>query len=95
MILDENKLKLNSKSIDMPFSNYNMPSIKEINNKLLISLFDTQNNKSYLFDKNLKLLSSFPIYSLIPTEIGDMNSDKKIEIIISNKNKTISTYTIN
>ena len=95
LILDENELKLNSKSIDMPFSNYNMPSIKEINNKLLISLFDTQNNKSYLFDKNLKLLSSFPIYSLIPTEIGDMNSDKKIEIIISNKNKTISTYTIN
>ena len=95
LILDENKLKLNSKSIDIPFSNYIMPLIEEINNNLLISLFDTQNNKSYLFDNNLKLLSSFPIYSLIPLEIGDMNSDKKIEIIISNKNKTISTYTIN
>jgi len=28
-------------------------------------------------------------------EIGDMNSDKKVEIIISNKNKFISCYTIN
>jgi len=95
LILDENKLKLNSKSIDIPFSNYNTPSLVEINNNLLISLFDIQNNKSYLFDNNLKILSSFPIYSLIPAEIGDMNSDKKIEIIISNKNKTISSYTIN
>ena len=95
VILDENKLKLNSKSIDMPFSNYTISSIEKINNNLLISLFDTQNNKSYLFDNNLKLLSSFPIYSLIPAVVGDMNSDKKIEVIISNKNKTISTYTVN
>ena len=95
VILDENKLKLNSKSIDMPFSNYTISSIEKINNNLLISLFDTQNNKSYLFDNNLKLLSSFPIYSLIPVVVGDMNSDKKIEVIISNKNKTISTYTVN
>jgi len=95
VILDENKLKLNSKSIDMPFSNYTISSIEKINNNLLISLFDTQNNKCYLFDNNLKLLSSFPIYSLIPAVVGDMNSDKKIEVVISNQNKTISTFTVN
>lgn len=94
IILDENKMRLNSSYVDLPFSNYNTPKLTKINNNLFVSLFDSQNNKSYLFNKNLQPNSSFPIYSLIPTEFGDMNNDKKIHVIASKITKTISVYTI-
>ena len=94
IILDENKMRLNSSYVDLPFSNYNTPKLAKINNNLFVSLFDSQNNKSYLFNKNLQPNSSFPIYSLIPTEFGDMNNDKKIHVIASKITKTISIYTI-
>ena len=94
IILDENKMRLNSSYVDLPFSNYNTPKLTKINNNLFVSLFDSQNNKSYLFNKNLQPNSSFPIYSLIPTEFGDMNNDKKIHVIASKITKKISVYTI-
>ena len=95
VVLNENSIKLSSDIVNIPFGNYGSPQLLNINRNLLITIYDNQNNKSYLFNKNLILDTSFPIYSLIPMEIGDMNSDKKVEIIISNKNKFISCYTIN
>ena len=95
VVLNENSIKLSSDIVNIPFGNYGSPQLLNINRNLLITIYDNQNNKSYLFNKNLILDTSFPIYSLIPMEIGDMNSNKKIEIIISNKNKFISCYTIN
>jgi hypothetical protein len=95
VLLNENSIQLGSKTVSIPFGNYDSPQLIKINKNLLISLFDKQNNKSYLFDKSLDLNTSFPIYSLTPIEIGDMNSNKKIEIIFSDKKKFISCYTIN
>ena len=95
VVLDENSIKLSSNVASIPFGNYGSPQLSNINKNLLITLYDKQNKKSYLFNKNLILDTSFPVYSLIPMEIGDMNRDKKIELIISNKNKFISCYTIN
>jgi hypothetical protein len=90
VVLDENSIKLSSNVASIPFGNYGSPQLSNINKNLLITLYDKQNKKSYLFNKNLILDTSFPVYSLIPMEIGDMNRDKKVEIIISNKNKFIS-----
>ena len=92
VVLDENSIKLSSNVASIPFGNYGSPQLSNINKNLLITLYDKQNKKSYLFNKNLILDTSFPVYSLIPMEIGDMNRDKKVEIIISNKNKFISCY---
>ena len=95
VVLNENSIKLSSNIASIPFGNYGSPQLSNINKNLLITLYDKQNKKSYLFNKNLILDTSFPVYSLIPMEIGDMNRDKKVELIISNKNKFISCYTIN
>ncbi len=95
VVLDENSIQLGSKTVSIPFGNYDSPQLIKMNKILLISLFDKQNNKAYLFNKSLVLDTSFPIYSLTPIKIGDMNSNKKIEIIISDKKKFISCYTIN
>ena len=95
VVLDENSIKLSPNVASIPFGNYGSPQLSNINKNLLITLYDKQNKKSYLFNKNLILDTSFPVYSLTPMEIGDMNRDKKVEIIISNKNKFISCYTIN
>ena len=95
VVLNENSIKLSSNVASIPFGNYGSPQLSNINKNLLITLYDKQNKKSYLFNKNLILDTSFPVYSLIPMEIGDMNRDKKVELIISNKNKFISCYTIN
>ena len=94
IVLDENKMKLNSSYVELPFSNYSTPKLTKINNNLFVSLFDSQNNKSYLFNKDLQVNSSFPMYSLIPTEFGDMDNDKKTYVITSKQKKTISVYAI-
>ena len=87
-------MKLNSSYVELPFSNYSTPKFTKINNNLFVSLFDSQNNKSYLFNKDLQVNSPFPIYSLIPTEFGDMDNDKKTYVITSKQKKTISVYAI-
>lgn len=58
----ENKLTIKGKSTKLDYGLYLKPKIFYLQNKLYISITDTQEHKVYLFDSNSKLFSGFPVY---------------------------------
>ena len=83
ILTDKNKSELN-------FGKYK--HLKIYNNKKtnLISLFDSQNNKSYLFDKNLNLIDGFPTNS--NSEINYKINNGNLEYAFKVDNSTIRFY---
>lgn len=83
ILTDKNKSELN-------FGKYK--HLKIYNNKKtnLISLFDSQNNKSYLFDKNLNLIDGFPINS--NSEINYKINNGNLEYAFKVDNSTFRFY---
>ena len=63
VIKNGNIIFIDKNKSELKFGEYK--SLKIFNNKTynLIGLFDSQNNKSYLFDKNLNLIDGFPLKS--------------------------------
>ena len=80
---DQNKSELN-------FGKYKY--LKIYNNKAnnLISLFDSQNNKSFLFDKDLNLINGFPMNS--NSDINYKINNGNLEYAFKVNNNTIRFY---
>ena len=83
ILTDKNKSELN-------FGEYKNLKIYNDKTTNLISLFDSQNNKSYLFDKNLNLIDGFPVNS--NSEINYKINNGNLEYAFRIDNNTIRFY---
>ena len=83
ILTDKNKSELN-------FGEYKHLKIYNDKTTNLISLFDSQNNKSYLFDKNLNLIDGFPTNS--NSEINYKINNGNLEYAFKVDNSTIRFY---
>ena len=72
--LQKNILSNSINDVEIPFGKYEDFKIYTGNDKSYLNLFDSQNNKIYLFDENLKSIKGFPISS---EENADFIFDKK------------------
>ena len=72
--LQKNILSNSINDVEIPFGKYEGFKIYTRNDKSYLNLFDSQNNKIYLFDENLKSIKGFPISS---EENADFIFDKK------------------
>ena len=72
--LQKNILSNSINDVEIPFGKYEGFKIYSGNDKSYLNLFDSQNNKIYLFDENLKSIKGFPISS---EENADFIFDKK------------------
>ncbi len=72
--LQKNILSNSINDVEIPFGKYEGFKIYRGNDKSYLNLFDSQNNKIYLFDENLKSIKGFPISS---EENADFIFDKK------------------
>ena len=72
--LQKNILSNSMNDVEIPFGKYEDFKIYTANDKSYLNLFDSQNNKIYLFDENLKSIKGFPISS---EENADFIFDKK------------------
>ena len=61
--LQKNILSNSINDVEIPFGKYEDFKIYTGNDKSYLNLFDSQNNKIYLFDENLKSIKGFPISS--------------------------------
>ena len=61
--LQKNILSNSKINIEIPFGKYEDFKIFSGNNKAYVNIFDSQNNKIYLFDKELDLIKGFSISS--------------------------------
>ena len=85
--LQKNILSNSKINVEIPFGKYDHFKIFSGNNKTYVNIFDSQNNKIYLFDKELNLIKGFPISS---KENAHFIIEKKgIEFSMITENKKI------
>ncbi len=93
--IDENKVSIKGKKVNLELGVFNKPQIFYIKNKIYISITDIQNQKIYLFDSNAKAIQNFPINGSSKIDLSDMDNDEKLEVISKDTDNSIIVYKIN
>ena len=78
VIMADNTLKINDRTVNLDYGLYTAPVIFTSGNKTYISLTDTQAQRVYVFDENANLLPGFPLYG--NSEIRILNNGNKSNI---------------
>lgn len=90
--LQKNILSNSINTFEIEFGKYQSFKIYDGANSSYLNIFDSQNNKIYLFDDELNLVKGFPVFS---EENGDFIIDKKrIEFCIKTENKQIKFQSV-
>ena len=90
--LQKNILSNSKINIEIPFGKYEDFKIFSGNDETYVNIFDSQNNKIYLFDKELNLIKGFPISS---EDNAHFLIDKKgIEFSTKTENKNIQYQSV-
>ena len=93
VLLNENKLEINGRLLELDFGLYGEPSIHIVNNLTLISLVDEQEEKVYVFDRKGNLLPHFPIYGAGSVTI-DSDRKGKVFLATTGENNSLVVYQI-
>jgi hypothetical protein len=93
VLLNENKLEINGRLLELDFGLYGEPSIHLVNNRTLISLVDEQEEKVYVFDRKGNLLPHFPIYGAGSVTI-DSDRKGKVFLATTGENNSLVVYQI-
>ncbi|WP_158974374.1 ribonuclease HII [Cellulophaga sp. L1A9] len=94
-VMNENTLTVKDKKIDLELGLYSKPQIFYNNDKIYVSVTDLQNQKIYLFDSNLKSIQNFPVYGNSAIALGDIDNDKKLELVAKDLENSLIVYRIN
>ena len=95
VLQNENKLTINSKTIELDFGNYSKPKIFYLNDKIYITTTDLQSQKIYLFDSQAELIDNFPVYGNSIIDLNDIDKDKNLEFVTKGESNSIILYQIN
>ena len=63
---------------------FTLPFVINNGNKILINIFDSQNNNIYAFDNNLNLIDGFPKYSIFNGDFDISNNQIEFSFISDN-----------
>lgn len=88
--LDDNKLRINAKLVELPLGVYSRPKIFSNTKKTLLTLTETQENKVYVFDVNGNLLNGFPVYGRGTGEISI--NDRNIFLVLMGDSASVIIY---
>ncbi|SDR65651.1 hypothetical protein SAMN04515667_0036 [Formosa sp. Hel1_31_208] len=94
VVLNDNKLTIKSKTIELDFGEFTAPNIFYINDKIYVSVTDLQSNKGYLFDSQAKPIANFPVYANSELEIQNIDNDNALEVITKGEKDAIIIYKI-
>lgn len=92
VVLNDNKLTIKSKTIDLDYGEYTAPKIFYINDKIYVTVTDLQSKKGYLFDSQAKPIANFPVYANSELELGNIDKDNALEVITKGDNDAIIVY---
>ncbi|MGC6432337.1 MAG: ribonuclease HII [Jejuia sp.] len=93
--LDENKLGIKSKVLDLDFGNYTDPKIFYLNDKIYVSVTDLQSKKVFLFDSQGNPRQNFPVYGNSAIQLDNIDGDRSLEFVVKGDSNTIILYQIN
>ena len=90
--LEDEKLTIKNKTIELDLGNYTAPEIFYLNKKYYISVTDLDTRKASVFDSNANLLDKFPVYGQSQISATNMDSDKHIEFAVKGEDNSILIY---
>jgi hypothetical protein len=90
--IDDNLMRINGKLVELPFGIYTQPKIFNINKRTLIAITETQEKKVYVFERSGEMLSGFPIYGTSAIDMGDVNKDGTIDILVGGGDRDILVF---
>ena len=93
--LNENKLGIKGKTVELDFGNYSNPKLFYINDKIYVSVTDLQSQKVYLYDSQGKLLPNFPVYGNTEITLDNIDKDKNLEFVTKGDTNAVILYQIN
>lgn len=92
--LSENILNIKGNKVNLDFGLYSAPEIFYINNKIYVSVTDTQAHKVYLFDSSGKLFPGFPIYGNSRVDMANADRDASPELVVKGEDDSVLLYEI-
>lgn len=90
--MNENKLFIKSRRVDLDYGVYTDPRIYYLNDKIYITTTDLQSKKVYLFDSQAKPIPNFPVFGTSAAELQKLDKSKGLELITQADDKTIVVY---
>lgn len=93
--LSDNVLTIKGRKIELDYAIYTKPKIFYINNKIYVSVTDTQSNKVYLFDSQAISIPNFPVYGTSTIDLDDIDNDKRVELVVQSEENSILVYKVN
>jgi hypothetical protein len=92
VVMNDNTLTIKDKKVTLDLGLYTPPKIFLLNDKLYISVTDTQNQKVYLFDSNGDSLPNFPVFGNSTIDLADMDRDGKLELVVKDLDNSLLVY---
>ena len=88
----ENKITINSQLVELDFGVYAPPQIQVVNNRTYILIWDNQSGKVYVFNRDAKLLDSFPVIGEGWAMLGQGAPGSALYLAAQNNNKELRFY---
>lgn len=92
--LGENQLKIKDNSLTLDFGLYSGPQIFYVNNKIYISVTDTEAQRIFLFDSNGKLLPGFPVYGTSTIDLENLNTQNSPGFTVQGGENEVLLYSL-
>ncbi|MEX2349738.1 MAG: hypothetical protein WD554_02565 [Flavobacteriaceae bacterium] len=93
--LDDNILRINNQKVELPFGLYTAPKISVSNRRVLVSITDLQQQRTYVYNSLGELLSNFPVYGTSIMELADATNNGKPNGVVKGASKEVVLYEIN
>jgi hypothetical protein len=90
--LTENKVNINNQLVELDFGVYAPPQIQVVNNRTYILIWDNQSDKVYVFDRDAKLLDSFPVIGRKWAMLGQAVPGSAIYLAAQNNRQELRIY---
>ncbi len=90
--IPENILTIDGKNVELDYGMYSVPKIFHLNNKIYVSITDSQAHKVYLFNADGKLLPGFPVYGNSTIDMRNMDNKGKLEFVVKGEEDSILVY---
>ena len=94
VLMNDNVLTIKGKKIELELGVYSPPKVFYIYNKVYVSVTDLQNEKVYLFDSQAKPIKNFPVSGSSIIDLGDLENNKTLELLVKENGSTLVVYKI-
>jgi len=94
VVLEDNILYSKGKKAVLEYGIYTPPTTIKINQKIYISITDTQNKKVYMFDSELTMLEGFPVYGSGEIDLVESSENGTLNFVTKDKENSLVVYRI-